>query len=61
MHCFSTLFFCVDMQVFLYLLMNLFINMIEKVRMKRSYGLLLLLILAISGTISFGIKIVLFY
>ncbi|WP_034549786.1 AI-2E family transporter [Carnobacterium funditum] len=55
---FSTLFVPVLIAGFLYYLMNPFIKLIEKVKVKRSYGIIIVMILAISGTISFGIKIV---
>ena len=55
---FSTLFIPVLIAGFLYYLMNPFVNLIEKTKVKRSYGILIVMVLILGGTISFGIKVV---
>ncbi|MEG0496798.1 MAG: AI-2E family transporter [Carnobacterium sp.] len=55
---FSTLFIPVLISGFLYYLMNPFIKLIEKGKVKRTYGIIIVMVLVIGGTISFGIKVV---
>ncbi len=55
---FSTLFIPVLIAGFLYYLMNPLVNLIEKANVKRKYGIMIVMVLALGGTISFGIKVV---
>ncbi|WP_414838559.1 AI-2E family transporter [Carnobacterium sp. TMP28] len=55
---FSTLFIPVLIAGFLFYLMNPLVKLIEKSKLKRKYAVLIVMVFAIGGTISFGIKVV---
>lgn len=54
---FSTLFIPVLIAGFLFYLLNPFIKLLERIKVKRTYGIVIVMLLAIGGTITFIVQI----